>query len=96
MREEDMTLYQCDLFGILVTLNLAGKQILFIEINRDGCVKRMGTGTKNNSSTTLCIGHSLKEFFDQLIVDFDSIAQWIGTYSAPSQLGRKGDRHEWH
>lgn len=75
--------------GIMVTLEVAGNQSLFILLARDGSINRLGTGTEDNIDKDMFIGMSDGAAFRQVrALAGPVIDNWIGGYGAPDPVGK--------
>lgn len=57
--------------GIMITLQVDSEQSLFILLAADGTVKRLGTGSVDNTEKYLCMGGSRQPLFDRLYSEVD-------------------------
>src|SRR5262245_58381190 len=73
---------------LLVSINVAGKQVLYICLGADGSISRMGDGSEGNRRTTLCAGKCSSSLFQQLNPHIDQLYEWIGVYTAPCLEGK--------
>src|SRR5262245_23162358 len=74
--------------AIMVKLDIADHQALFIVFAKDGLVNRLGTGAVNNTENGLFIGRTNEPLFAQLRAQVRP--EWMehfGTYDVPSQVG---------
>ena len=80
---------QFDVFGIMVTLEIAGVQSLFILLAQDGTINRLGTGAEGNADNDMFIGMSDGTAFAEVRpVAGPVIEKWIGSYGAPESEGK--------
>jgi len=74
---------------LLVTLEVAGSQSLFILLAQDGTINRMGTGAEDNSEKQLFIGMiDVGAFTAVCALAGPVINKWIGGYGAPDSKGK--------
>jgi hypothetical protein len=74
--------------GILVKLDIADEQALFIMLASDGTANRMGTGAVGNAEKELFIGRTSPELFQRLRRQVGAdLLQWVGGFAHPSPQG---------
>jgi hypothetical protein len=74
--------------AILVKLDVADRQALFVLLAEDGLVNRLGTGAVNNSENDLFMGRTNDPLFAQLRAQIRP--EWMehfGSYDVPSKAG---------
>lgn len=74
--------------AIMVKLDVADRQALFIVLAHDGLVNRLGTGAVNNTENDLFIGRTNDPLFAQLRAQVRP--EWMehfGSYDVPSKAG---------
>src|SRR4051812_27810452 len=74
--------------AIMVTLDIADQQALFIVLSEDGLVNRLGTGAVNNTENELFIGRTNDPLFAQLRAQVRP--EWMnrfGSYDIGSKAG---------
>lgn len=77
-----------DISTIHITLNVDGKQSLFILLSHDGTVNRLGTGAASNSENDLFIGRSPEPLLDQVKHCLtDDMLDHMGGYDVPDKKG---------
>jgi len=65
--------------GILVGLDIGGRQSLFIMVCSDGSINRLGTGAENNSENEMYMGKVGPELFGCLAAKITpQLLQWFG------------------
>lgn len=76
--------------GVLASLKVAERLVLYVELLIDGSIKRMGNGEEGTTDTDLFIGVTTPDLFrraaTRLTQDF---FRWIGRFVDPSPVGRK-------
>jgi hypothetical protein len=86
--------------GVLASLKVAAKHVLYVELSNSGLIRRMGSGEETSSETDLFSGFTDPEVFRSLTGRLNQkLFRWIGTYADPSPVGRKctltiGFKHE--
>lgn len=76
--------------GILVTMHVAGEQVLYLMLSADGTIHRMGTGSESNTERDLFIGRSSKRAFEQLRKQVTpDLLRWLGQCSDPHLQGKR-------
>jgi len=74
--------------GIMVTLDVDDRRVLFIVLTDDGLVNRQGTGTLGNLDNDLFIGLSDEPIFEQLRAQIQpEWMQRLGAYGTRSKAG---------
>ncbi|MCE9555711.1 MAG: hypothetical protein K8T91_20365 [Planctomycetes bacterium] len=74
--------------AIMVKLEVAQRQSLFIVLANDGLVNRLGTGAANNTENDLFIGRTSEPLFAKLRAEVRN--EWMdrfGSYDVPSKAG---------
>jgi hypothetical protein len=74
--------------AIMVKLDIADRQALFIVLANDGLVNRLGTGAVNNTENDLFIGRTNDPLFTELRAQVRP--EWLdrfGEYDVPSKAG---------
>lgn len=74
---------------IMVKLDVADRQVLFIVLADDGLVNRLGTGAVGNGENDLFIGHTADSLFKELRAMVR--ARWmdhLGSYDVASKVGK--------
>jgi hypothetical protein len=75
--------------GILITLHVADDQVLYVMLNADGTINRMGDGTVSNTNLDLFIGKSHGKEFEQHCSHITpQLAQLLGSYTDPHPQGQ--------
>jgi hypothetical protein len=75
--------------AIMVKLEVADRQALFVVLADDGLVNRVGTGAVNNSQNDLFIGRTNEPLFAQLRAQVrDEWLNHFGVYDIPAKAGR--------
>ena len=78
-----------DVSGIMITLDAAEKQSLFILLAQDGTINRLGTGAEDNTDNAMFIGMSDGTAFAQVCaLAGPVIDKWIGGYGLPDPEGK--------
>jgi hypothetical protein len=79
--------------AILVTLRIGEGQSLFIMLDSEGGINRLGTGSVNNSENVMCIGKTDPTLFLQLRAAITpELLQYCGqSLSAPNPKGERCD-----
>jgi hypothetical protein len=76
--------------GILVTLEVAGEQTLYVMLGVDGTIHRMGSGSEHNLDLDLFIGKSWIDEFQRLSKLTTSVfPQWAGGRVDPQLQGKR-------
>jgi hypothetical protein len=76
--------------GILVTLHVAGEQVLYLMLSADGTIHRMGTGSESNTERDLFVGRSSRATFERLRKQVTpEPLQWLGQFSDPHLRGKQ-------
>ena len=83
-----MTMTPDSVKGIMVTLDVDDRRVLFIVLTDDGLVNRQGTGSVGNVDNNLFIGLSDDPLFEQLRKQIQpEWMQLFGAYGARSKVG---------
>jgi len=73
--------------GVLIMLEVGGRQALLIRLGRDGSIHRLGTGSLDRLETDRFIGTTTTETFERLAAKITpALRHWIGqsrTHPAP-------------
>jgi hypothetical protein len=72
-----------------ISLDVEDVPVLQIGLFRDGTIKRMGTGSEDNSERDLFIGRSTADLFGRLcsLISPD-LLRWAGVFADPSPSGK--------
>jgi hypothetical protein len=77
-----------DITAVHITLEIDGKQSLFVLLSQDGTVNRLGTGAVNNAENDLFIGISSEPLIEQAKQSLtDDMLDHMGGYDVPDQKG---------
>jgi len=77
-----------DIKVVLIRLEVASRQVLFILLAADGTINRMGDGTPMNSDQDLYIGRTPAPLLPELLTSLtDDMLQFSGVYEASEQVG---------
>lgn len=77
-----------DIHAVVITLNIASKQALFVLAARDGTVNRMGSGTLEAADGALYIGTSRPPLLPRVLQNLsDSMLRSTGGYEIPNKRG---------
>ena len=75
--------------AIFVSLEIEGKNSLFVLLAKDGSINRLGTGTEDNTENDMFIGVTSSEAFEKLHKKIEpEIFNWEGEYKAPNIAGK--------
>jgi len=75
--------------AIFVTLEIAGKNSLFVLVAKDGSINRLGTGTEDNTENDMFIGVTSSEAFEKLRKQIEpTVFNWEGEYKSPNIVGK--------
>lgn len=81
---------QQQISGVLVTLHVAGLQVLYVMLTADGTINRMGTGVETNVESELFIGKLSSDAFALLKARVTPVVpHWIGTHTDPERSGKE-------
>jgi hypothetical protein len=77
-----------DIKVVLVRLEVASRQVLFILLAADGTINRMGDGTPTNSDQDLYIGRTPTPLLPKLLTSLtDDMLQFSGLYEVSEKAG---------
>ncbi len=77
-----------DINAVHITLEIDGKQSLFVLLSQEGTINRLGTGAVNNKENDLFIGMSPEPLLDQAKQSLtDDLLDHMGGYEVPDQKG---------
>jgi hypothetical protein len=77
-----------DIAAVHITLEVGGKQALFILLAADGSINRLGTGLIDNTENSLFIGITKEPLFAKLMRHLnDEMLNYMGGYDVPDQRG---------
>jgi len=77
-----------DITMIHITLNVDGKESLFVLLSQDGTVNRLGTGAINNAENKFIIGISPDPLLEQAKQSLtDEMLDHMGGYDVPDHKG---------
>ena len=76
--------------AIMVKLDVADRQVLFVVLASDGLVNRLGTGAADNAVNDLFIGRTDEPLFAQLrALVRPEWLELLGSYEGPDEGGKR-------
>lgn len=77
-----------DIHALSISLQVDGLQALFLRIDRDGSIQRLGTGAVDNEEQQLIVGQANPELFRQTLKQLaDPLLAHCGAYDLPDKEG---------